>query len=146
MLDATKRSIDALGLHIAWSATPSLGSCGPIVSVLFRDVQGAVHARPGAHRLRCRRCLREEEHREHDARSEHAGNDHREAIEILLHNARGSARVIQRAGDHVGYTGALARMHEHKRNEASVDAAHTMKSRIWNGPMGHSSNKLGNAR
>ena len=70
-----------------------------------------------------RRCLvaddalREEEHAQNDTHSKNDGHNYRQAIEVLLHDARGRAGVIQRASDHIRNAGALTGMHQNENRQ-----------------------------
>ena len=61
--------------------------------------------------------LREEEHAEDHAHGEHDGDDDRQLVEVLLHDAGGSAGIVQRTSDHVGNAGALTGVHQHERDK-----------------------------
>ena len=62
-------------------------------------------------------ALGEEEHGKDDADGEYDGDDDRELVQVLLHNAGSSAGVIQGAGDHVGNAGALTGMHQDQSDQ-----------------------------
>ena len=70
-----------------------------------------------------RRCLvaddalREEEHAQNDTHGKHDSHDDGQAIEVLLHDARGRAGVIQRASDHIRNAGALTGMHQDENRQ-----------------------------
>ena len=62
-------------------------------------------------------ALREEEHAQDDAHGKDNSHNHRQAIEVLLHDARGRAGVIQGAGDHILNAGTLAGVHQNENRQ-----------------------------
>lgn len=72
---------------------------------------------PIVNALQANDALREEEHAENHGHGEDDRDNDRELIQILLHNTGGGTGIVQRAGDHVGNTGALTGVHEHKRDK-----------------------------
>ena len=73
--------------------------------------------------------LGEEEHSENNADGKHDGDNNRKFIEILLHNAGSSAGVVQGAGDHVGYAGALPECIKTRAISAIAESAQTAKEK-----------------
>ena len=65
-------------------------------------------------------ALREEEHAQHDAHGKHDSHDDGQSVEVLLHDARGRAGVIQRASDHIRNAGTFTRMQQDEDNKSDA--------------------------
>ena len=74
----------------------------------------------GRHSLLSNRSLRINDHQNEKRHNEDDREDDRDAIEVLLNDARARLRGVHRAGDHVGDAGALARMQQDEDDQANA--------------------------
>ena len=97
------------------------------------DAKPGLEAIYGTPILQADDSLREEEHAQDHADGEHDRDDHRELVEVLLHDAGGCAGVIQGVGNHVRDAGALAGMHQDERDQTERGQAPTDDKHIRKG-------------